>query len=124
MKPQKSLKQLKIEWYKKLKASGFVDQEDQYERLNSYSHMRPTDEAKELYYRQAGFFLYGYDFLSIVDRRVWGLHCAGWGRNTICKMLIQAGSSTTPAKVRYILERLGREFKLYRYLNESNSETD
>jgi len=109
------LKQLKAKWYKKLRASGFVDQEDQYERLKTYSKVPEINEEKETYYQKAGQFLYDYDFEYKAHNRIWALHCEGLGRNKICKKLRKG---LTPAKVRFILEKLGREFALYRYVSD------
>lgn len=118
-------KQLKAEWYKRLNKSGFEDQEDQYERLKCYSQVKAPEEAKVEYYRLAGQFLYEYEFALPLHRSIWALHAGGFGRNAICSRLrVMSKVKTTPAKVRRILEKLGREFKVYRYISDSYSETD
>lgn len=92
MKHNTEFEKIQAEWDKKLKESGFVDQEQRDGRLKSWSNKYKTGDpvryqAKEEYYRAAGQFLYDHKFERPVERRIWELHSQGMARLNIVKAL-------------------------------------
>lgn len=99
----KEFKSLKSTWYKKLKKEGFNDIEqkipgrkDEYtlkKWSNRFNPKAPWNsipllrESKEAYYRLAGFFLHEHEFPSILDQKIWELHCEGLGAREVAKVL-------------------------------------
>lgn len=101
----KDLRDLKIEWYKKLKDDGFEDIEsspDNPDNFKQWAAHRFTSaqnnglsradvlfrgQIKENYYRLAGHLLYEYPFENETDRLIWELHADGHTYVSIIKML-------------------------------------
>lgn len=79
----KKFKCLQAKWYDALRNDGFKDAEKNEYLINwdsqyFMSHYSPTNyEAKESYYRYAGFFLNEYKFKNRRDKIVWEYHSMG-----------------------------------------------
>lgn len=77
---------LKSQWYGKLAKEGFVDIEDDQERIkkrhgSKFAEKRLYDEtrheAQVEYYQLAGKFLHDHEFDSKKDKAIWQLHSEG-----------------------------------------------
>lgn len=93
----KELQKLKKLWDKKLKASGFIDIEEQ-----GYSdpllidwdshyykcrYTKETFESKQYYYQQASLFLESYEFESNREKKIWSMHSEGLPLREIAKKI-------------------------------------
>lgn len=81
----KEFKALHAKWEKRLEKEGLPDLETADGQLKGISHAsffkahynQVDAEAKEEYYRQAGYFLYDHKFQTELERKIWELHCEG-----------------------------------------------
>lgn len=126
-KPKEDYESLKKIWYKKLKASGFEDIENERGELNHYSssdffmdhhlfdrftHQTKLElkelslEAKASYYRMAGSFLENHTFKTKLDKRIWEYYAEGVSRNEIPALVSTAKSKITLGRVKYTIMRL------------------
>lgn len=86
---------LQAKWNKKLEKSGFEDIETKDGLLKGISHAdffkahynQIDAQAKEEYYRNAGYFLYEHKFKTELERKIWELHVEGVGIREIVKIL-------------------------------------
>lgn len=91
----KEFKALQARWNKKLEDEGFQDIETPDGRLKGISHAdffkahynQIDAQAKQEYYRCAGYFLYEYKFKNQLERKIWELHVEGIGIREIVKVL-------------------------------------
>lgn len=110
----KEFKNIDTIWKKKLKASGFQDQEiDEYLQKDSEYYRRNYSntikvEAKETYYRLAGQFLYSHKFTTQKEELIWKLHAEGLSDRDIADRLKKLGfTSTKKSAVNNITKSLG-----------------
>lgn len=107
----KEFKALLGKWNKKLEKEGFEDIETTDGRLKGISHAdffkahynRTTDQAKEEYYRYAGYFLYEHKFSSELERKIWELHIEGVGIREIVILLKKRNYKVYKRKVHELL---------------------
>lgn len=92
-----SLKELQLEWDKKLKDSGFNDIEDSKGRLKTWStyFQQPnvTVEgvlANQEYYNLAGKFLHDFHFDKEIHKVIWEYHANGMSIRDIVRTLGRA----------------------------------
>lgn len=98
----KEFKELDKVWKKRLEESGFQEQEANDTQLKSqYSahYFTSTNsvggaEAKEMYYRLAGQFLYSHTFSSVKERLIWQLHSEGMSIRNVVHRLRELGLSS------------------------------
>jgi hypothetical protein len=90
----KEFKELQAKWYAKLEKKGFVDVEQDEDKLKAWHSHRFQNqnntndmEAKQEYYRMAGIFLYEHEFKDDWERKVWELHSDGVVSSEISKIL-------------------------------------
>lgn len=107
---------LQKEWRKKLKESGFEDEEDNNGLLKVSTNTRlkaagpvVAIRAKVEYYTLAGKFLHDHMFKNQADHNAWKLHAQGLGWKAIAKKL-----NLSTAVVRGKIERL-RTIMLTKY---------
>lgn len=92
MKMKKTLQQLQLEWYKKLKDSGFDDIEASETKLRDWSYrfvrrtINTNDDLAE-YYRLAEFFVQDYKFETELERVIWEYHANGLNYPEILKIM-------------------------------------
>ena len=78
-----NFKKLQTTWYNKLRKSGFVDCEDEYQRLieyhsSKYSSRDPLAFAsQQRYYELAAQLLHSHSFRNIEEKTIWRLHSQG-----------------------------------------------
>lgn len=109
-------KALKAAWDKRLKKSGFEDIETVNGELKTYHTSLFNDagdatlrEAKEDYYRHAGYFLNDHKFASELERKIWELHADGYGIRQIVTTLNKRGYHVYKDKIHKILQPLTKE---------------
>jgi len=122
-KPRKpTLNQLKTIWYKKLKAEGFKDIEQDEFNLkkwtpnlnNKYKHQEWKHSQD--YYTLAGHFLNEYKFETKLEHIVWEYHMNGISMRNIAKILLKTKvvKKSNRTTVCLILKTLRDQmFKLY-----------
>lgn len=118
----KTYNQLRKEWYKKLKDSGFNDIE---RRDGEFKDSRgiPTQlrvtkvfwEAKETYYYLAQHFLTEYKFESELEKTIWEYHLNGISYRNISKILEKVNIRADRQKIFKIVKKL-KEIMLKKYL--------
>ncbi len=122
-KKPKTYQELKDVWYKKLEAAGFVDIEEDEDKLKEYSYrfarvgrdfMR---QDKDTYYSMASNFLNDFRFKNNFEKIIWEYHSNGLSvrsiESTLSKARIKRGHSKSEISV--IIVRLTQEMKkLYR----------
>lgn len=94
---------LQTKWYKKLKDSGFKDCEKTEEYIKNpsadiaakVSKNQVYYQAKEEYYRLAGYFLSDYKFTENKHKFIWQLNCEGKGLRQIAKAMKEQGFKTS-----------------------------
>jgi hypothetical protein len=107
-----SFKKLKKEWYSKLAQGGWVDAEDDLERLTVYHNSKfSTDPlafaSQQRYYELAAQLLHSYKFESSLDKYIWTLHCQGYSNTSI------AGKTyLTRYAVTKVINKLGELIKV------------
>lgn len=111
----KEFKALKAKWYKKLKDTGFedIEQDETYLKVwSSYffkvNYNATLFEAKEDYYRMAGYFLNEHKFESEYDRLVWSMHADGLGIREIAKRLRRKKMKAYVTLVHSVVRRLSK----------------
>jgi hypothetical protein len=105
---------LKSKWDAKLEKDGFVDIETSDGKLKGISHAdffkahynQIDAQAKEEYYRQAGYFLYEHKFNTELERKIWELHVEGIGIREIVKVLKKRNYKVYKRKVHELLRPL------------------
>lgn len=110
----KSFKDLRAKWAAKLKKSGFEDLEDENGLLKHIGHAdyfsinfnAISAQAKEEYYRKAGYFLYDHKFKTELERKIWELHADGVSIRDIVKILKTKGKKIYKSKVENLLRPL------------------
>lgn len=114
----KQFKELKAQWYKKLKDKGFKDAELNNGDLRLYHadyfalKNEPTIfEAKETYYRFAGQFLHSHKFNSKLEQAIWEHHSEGHGVRQILVFVRKKGFKTYRDEVHNLLKELIKVFK-------------
>lgn len=123
MKTRQQLKTLQLEWYKKLKKSGFEDIEE----LTEYNAKRPSSflkrhskhfllvdslekiEAKTEYYRLAGQFLYEHKFVNEIEKLIWAEHAEGLTYRAISKKLAEQSILIGRTKICLIVKKLKKQ---------------
>jgi hypothetical protein len=119
-----SFQALKLEWYAKLRESGFEDIEQLDGRLKSWSQpkkgsfssqIQTKQQGRQEYYRLAGWFLHENEFDGQLSRDIWEMHSMGCGPKKIYKELLKSNSPLRLGAVRRILCKLIRDMK-QRYL--------
>lgn len=127
----KAFRDLKSEWDKKLKDSGFKDIEHPdgrlelwtteffRNRLNKFG--AAFQESKQEYYRLAGQFLYDHPFADDLERSIWELHSEGLSIRDITKALKDKGVKTYRRSVHETLQKLTKTM-IRRYATESDQE--
>jgi glutamine synthetase adenylyltransferase len=120
----KEFKELQAKWAKKLEKDGFEDIETLDGKLKGISHAdffkahynQIDAQAKEEYYRQAGYFLYEHKFKNELERKIWELHLEGVGIREIVKVLKKRRHKVYKRMVHEILrplvEKLLKKIKL------------
>ncbi len=111
-----AFKKLRKEWLKKLEADGFDDIETHNGFLKSYSHnmflsksSSPVqNEAKTIYYRLAGQFLYSHNFDNSVDQLIWEHHTNSISVENISKILAKKKIKMSHATVHKVVKRLSK----------------
>ena len=116
-----ALNKLTKEWYAKLKKSGFDDIEDSEDTLKRWhtkiflNASAVSSQAKQDYYRIAGYFLNDYEFKSDYEKKIWELHATGKSMRGIGKQL----GKHKKDYVNRIIQRLRKEM-LKMYANRSD----
>lgn len=136
----KEFQDLKNEWYRKLKDTGFNDLDQDENSLKTWDSSRLTrkiqgqyyvnnkvyNEAREEYYRQAGWFLNDYRWGNYLRnpkkffyKEIWTLHSEGISIRNIVKILKLKGIKISQDPVnRIILNFSKKMFKKYGVTNE------
>lgn len=113
--PEKPFSQLKAEWYAKLKASGFVDIEQDESKLvtwalyiatNSGRESQIEREAKIEYTSMAARFTHDYKFSIELEKVIWEYWANGLSVREIETVLNKAGISIKKSKVWNIVHKL------------------
>lgn len=121
----KEFKALQAKWYSKLEKSGFEDIEKHEgflkwsprQTLNkSYNKDRkPFLDAKETYFRLAGYFLYDYEFVKKNDRIIWKLHAEGVSYRQMSTLLKDKNIKKSVTSIKETIHRLRAEmFTMYK----------
>lgn len=83
MSKKQQLQVLKVEWYKKLKESGFRDIEKDERYLRSYDNSKFSRlsvvefQENQRYWQLAGQLLHHFQFKTEADRTIWRLYVEG-----------------------------------------------
>ncbi len=112
-------KKLQAKWNKKLEKSGFIDIEDETERLKSWSIRWRTKKrlneakARQPYYELATQFLSEYEFESNLDQIIWEYHSNGLSIREIADTLkkVKIGRHQTRNTVWPTIKRLEEAMK-------------
>jgi hypothetical protein len=120
---EKSYKQLRQEWYKKLKAEGFNDIERRDGEFKD-SWGIPTQlrvstvfwEAKQEYYYWAEHFLNDYKFDSEIDKAIWEYHMNGIGYRKISDTLAKVNIKMSRQTICRLVMKL-KNIMLTRYIH-------
>lgn len=111
----KEFQRLKLEWYRKLAASGFEDIELPSGSLKEWSQTRVNEEdlvrleAKGVYYGRAKDVLRTYPFRTMIDQTLWFYFSEGMGCRKISWILAEHGIRMNKDKIQKILKRLREE---------------
>lgn len=137
MSQSKQYKDLKVEWYKKLKESGFDDVEQDEDNLKewtssklyrgqnngaSFEHIQVTRSSREEYYRLAGYFLYDHEFKTPLEKEIWTYHSDGKSLREIASILREQKVKIYKDKVHIIIKALTRQM-LIRYRGVESNES-
>jgi len=112
---------LRDKWYAKLKNKGFVDIEQDEDRLKSWSskislyHTSVTWESKVAYYNMADNFLRDYKFESNLDKVIWEYHTHAISIRNIVKLLnktkvIKTDKSTVGRTIKKMSEAMKKMY--------------
>jgi hypothetical protein len=116
-KPKKynqQLKALQVDWYKKLKESGFKDIESKDLKYlkqwdSHYFKIRNTAESfqiKSEYFYMASQFLNSHIFTNEIEKNIWALHCEGLGFRQISNKIKLLDKTFNKDKINQIVKRL------------------
>lgn len=130
MSKQKTLSQLKREWYAKLRKSGFEDIEQNESKLKRWSsssfkyYPGQLAQIKQEYYYMATHFLHDYKFETPLESAIWEYHANGISAREIAKILKKAKiKNMGRGNVWLILQKLRKAMlTLYYYQHESRHE--
>ncbi len=117
MKKQKTYKELKAIWYKKLEKSGFEDIESDEDHLKSWTADRVkkhihTWREREQYYYMATEFLDTYKFETPLEKTIWEYHANGISVRDIVILLSKVRIKTNRDAVWLTIRRLVNRMKL------------
>lgn len=107
------LDKLKKVWYNKLRKSGFIDCEDEYQRLVEYHSTKYSSRDPVLfhsqakYYQLAGQLLYSHLFKNAEEKAIWRFHSQG---KTLAYIARKIGKSTfyVDSVVKELVEQMGK----------------
>jgi len=113
----KEFQDLKDEWYGKLKDEGFNDIEQDEQNLKQWAssafkhnYDKAIFEAREIYYRLAGRFLYDNEFCNEYEKFIWTHHSQGISIRNIIKLLkSKKAKGASLLKVNQVIKKLAKK---------------
>ncbi len=112
-------REIQKKWYRKLEDAKFEDAESMrygddrpLKAWHSYAFQRIAPIEFEIthdYYEKALELLHNYEFSSLVQQRIWELHCAGMSRHKIEDAVKHFKDAPKQSTIRKIIMDLERE---------------